>query len=142
VILKQVLRQLSDSRFLRFATVGGTGFFVNEGTLVLAREFLHAGPHVGWFIAFVPAVTFTWWGNRTLTFSDKASGGPIGMLAEWGRFVTANGLGAAVNFSIYSLLIVLAPNPLRIPYVALPIGIFAGLAFNFTLSTKLVFRAK
>jgi putative flippase GtrA len=142
VILKQVLRQLSGARFLRFAAVGGTGFFVNEGTLALAQELLRAGPRVSWFIAFVPAVTFTWWGNRNLTFSDKASAGATGMLTEWGRFVTDNGLGAAVNFAIYSALIGFAPDPLRIPYVALSIGILAGLIFNFTLSKKLVFRGK
>ena len=64
------------------------------------------------------------------------------MLAEWGRFVMANGLGAAVNFAIYSALISLAPDPLGIPYVALPIGILAGLIFNFTLSKQLVFRGE
>ena len=139
VIIKEVLRQPTSSRFLRFATVGGIGFFVNEGTLALARELLRAGPRVAWFIAFVPAVTFTWWGNRNFTFSDNAAGGPIGMLAEWVRFVTANGLGAAANFAVYSALIGHAPDPLRIPYVALPIGILTGLVFNFTLSRKLVF---
>jgi putative flippase GtrA len=90
----------------------------------------------------VSAATFTWWGNRNLTFSDKASSRPIGMLAEWGRFVTANGLGAAVNFAIYSALIGLAPDPPRIPYVALPIGVLASLVFNFTVSKKLVFRVE
>jgi len=142
VILKQVLRQLPGARFLRFAAVGGTGFFINEGTLALADGLLHAGPRVSWFIAFVPAVTFTWWGNRCLTFPDEASSGPIGMLTEWGRFVTTNGLGGAINFATYSTLISLAPDPLRSPYVALPIGILAGLVFNFALSKKLVFRAK
>jgi putative flippase GtrA len=141
-ILKQFLGQLPDSRFLRFAAVGGTGFFVNEGTLVLAHGLLHAGPRVSWFIAFVPAVTFTWWGNRSLTFPDQASSEPIGMLLEWARFVATNGLGAAVNFAVYSTLVSLASNPLSSPYVALPIGILAGMVFNFTLSKKLVFRAK
>ena len=135
------VRRLAGSRFLRFAAVGGAGFFVNEAALVLAHELLHAGPHAGWLIAFVPAVTFTWWGNRNLTFRDKASGGHVGMLAEWARFVATNGLGAVVNFAIYAALIAYAPAPLNIPYIALAVGILAGLAFNFTLSKKLVFRS-
>jgi putative flippase GtrA len=139
VIVKEVLRELPNSRFLRFATVGGTGFFVNEGTFALAHELLRVGPRVAWFIAFVPAVTFTWWGNRNFTFSDKAAGRSIGMLAEWVRFVMANGLGAAANFTVYSALIAFAPDPLRIPYVALAIGILTGLALNYTLSSKMVF---
>jgi len=138
--VRDVFQRLSASRFLRFAAVGAAGFFVNEAALALAQEFLGAGPHAGWFIAFVPAVTFTWWGNRKLTFADKASDGHVGMLAEWARFVATNSLGAAANFIVYALLIGNAPYPLNIPYIALAVGILAGLVFNFTLSKKLVFR--
>ncbi|MGC9952984.1 MAG: GtrA family protein [Rhizomicrobium sp.] len=138
--MRNIFQRLSASRFLRFAAVGAAGFFVNEAALALAHELLGAGPRVGWFIAFVPAVTFTWWGNRKLTFADKASDGHVGMLAEWARFVATNGIGAAANFAIYAALIGLAPFPLNIPYVALAVGILVGLVFNFTLSKRLVFR--
>jgi putative flippase GtrA len=135
-----ILRRVFASRFLRFSAVGAAGFLVNEAALFLAQKFLHAGPHLGWFLAFIPAVTFTWWGNRTFTFADKASAGHLGMLAEWVRFVATNGLGAAANFAVYELLIGLAPWPLNVPYLALAIGILVGLVFNFTLSKRLVFR--
>ena len=138
--MRQVLQRLSASRFLRFSAVGVAGFFVNEAALALAHELLGVGPHLGWLIAFIPAVTFTWWGNRKLTFADKASEGHRGMLAEWARFVATNSLGAAANFAVYALLIADAPYPLNIPYIALAVGILVGLAFNFTLSKKLVFR--
>jgi putative flippase GtrA len=138
--VNSIFQRLSASRFLRFAVVGAAGFFVNEAALALAHEFLGAGPHAGWFIAFVPAVTFTWWGNRKLTFADQASDGHVGMLAEWARFVATNGIGAAANFAVYAALIGYAPFPLDIPYVALAVGILVGLVFNFTLSKKLVFR--
>ena len=138
--MRDIFQLLSASRFLRFAAVGAAGFFVNEAALLLAHGLLGAGPRAGWFIAFVPAVTFTWWGNRKLTFADKASGGPTGMLAEWARFVATNSLGAAANFVVYVALIGYAPWPLNIPYIALAAGILAGLVFNFTLSKKLVFR--
>ena len=138
--MRDIFQQLSASRFLRFAVVGGAGFFVNEAALALAHELLGAGPRAGWFIAFVPAVTFTWWGNRKLTFADKASNHHIGILAEWARFVATNSLGAAANFAVYALLIADAPYPLNIPYIALAVGILVGLVFNFTLSKKLVFR--
>ena len=134
------LRRLAASRFLRFALVGGAGFFVNEAALLLAKVYLGAGDHLGWLIAFAPAVTFTWWGNRKLTFADKASTHHIGILTEWARFVATNALGAAANFLVYSALIAYAPPPLDIPYIALAIGILVGLAFNFTLSKRLVFR--
>ena len=138
--MRELLQRISTSRFLRFAVVGGAGFFVNEAALALAQWLLGAGPRASWFIAFVPAVTFTWWGNRNLTFADKASNHHLGILAEWGRFVAANGIGAAANFAVYALLIGHAPWPANVPYVALAIGILVGLVFNFTLSKKLVFR--
>jgi putative flippase GtrA len=138
--VRDIFQRLSASRFLRFAAVGAAGFFVNEAALALAKELLGVGDHAGWFIAFVPAVTFTWWGNRKLTFADKASDGHAGMLAEWARFVATNSLGAAANFIVYALLIGFAPWPLNIPYLALAAGILVGLVFNFTLSKKLVFR--
>jgi putative flippase GtrA len=140
VNISEIYRRLSASRFVRFAVVGGAGFFVNEAALLLAKELLKVGDHAGWFIAFVPAVTFTWWGNRTITFADKASSHHIGILAEWARFVATNSLGAAANFVVYSLLIGFAPWPLDIAYIALAAGILVGLVFNFTLSKKLVFR--
>ena len=138
--MRKVFQRLSASRFVRFAAVGAAGFFVNEAALALAHELLGAGPRLGWFIAFAPAVTFTWWGNRKLTFADKASEGPLGMLAEWARFVATNSLGAAANFIVYALLIGNAPYPLNIPYIALVVGVLVGLIFNFTLSKRLVFR--
>jgi len=138
--VREILRRLSASRFVRFAVVGGAGFFVNEAALAVAHELFGVGPRAGWFIAFVPAVTFTWWGNRKLTFADKASSHHIGILAEWARFAATNSLGAAANFAVYALLIGAAPWPFNIPYLALAIGILVGLVFNFTLSKRLVFR--
>ena len=129
-------------RFVRFAAVGGAGFFVNEAALLFAKDVLGAGDKAAWFIAFVPAVTFTWWGNRTLTFAEQASGGHRGMLAEWARFVAANGVGAAANFLVYAALTGYAPWPFKIAYIALAIGVFVGLVFNFTLSKRLVFRPR
>ena len=138
--MNELIRKLLASRFIRFAAVGGAGFFVNEAALALAHGLLGAGPRLGWFIAFFPAVTFTWWGNRKLTFAEHASDGHIGMLSEWARFVLTNSVGAAANYIVYVLLIGKAPYPLNIPYLALAVGILAGLVFNFTLSKKLVFR--
>jgi putative flippase GtrA len=125
------------SAFLRFALVGGAGFVVNAGALWIALHLLHLGKDVAWFFAFVPSVTFTWWGNRTFTFHEHASSGLRATLHEWARFVATNGFGAIVNYAAYEALIHwTAVNP----YIALAAGVLAGLAFNFTLSKRLVFR--
>jgi putative flippase GtrA len=127
------------SAFLRFALVGAAGFVVNEAALWAALHLLQLGRDAAWFFAFVPAVTFTWWGNRTFTFREHASTGARAMLHEWARFVATNSFGALVNLVIYELLIhVTSASPL----LALACGVLAGMVFNFTLSKRLVFRPR
>jgi putative flippase GtrA len=125
--------------FLRFALVGGAGFVVNEAALWVALHLLHMGKDAGWFFAFVPAVTFTWWGNRTFTFREHAGTGAKDMFREWMRFVVTNSFGALVNLAIYETLIhFTAADPL----LALACGVLAGMVFNFVLSKNLVFQRK
>jgi putative flippase GtrA len=56
------------------------------------------------------------------------------------RFVTANMVGGLVNVGLYSTLVRFAPPPVNNPFLALAVGTLAGLVFNFTLSSKLVFK--
>lgn len=132
-------QQLLRSRFLRFAAVGGAGFVVNEAVLHLALV-LGADRYTGWLASFAVAVTFTWWGNRTLTFRDHAA--ETGLLREWATFVVANSLGALANFATYSLLVNFVAAPLGDPHLALAAGTIVGLVFNFTASRRFVFRRR
>jgi putative flippase GtrA len=125
------------SAFLRFAAVGTAGFVVNAAALWVALHLLHLPKDAAWFFAFVPAVTFTWWGNRTFTFHALAGQGARAMLIEWARFVATNGFGALVNYATYEAAIHLIKLD---PFVALAAGVLVGLVFNFTLSKRLVFR--
>jgi putative flippase GtrA len=134
-----LVRRLGESRFLRFAMVGTAGFLVNEAALAFALKLLHLNSYAGGVFSFAVAVTFTWWGNRRLTFRDRAATGPRGMLVEWAKFVMANGLGFLVNFGLYAGLIALAPRPLNNPFLALALGTIAGLLFNFAMSSRVVF---
>lgn len=127
------------SAFLRFGLVGAAGFVVNEAALWVALHLLHLGKDAGWFFAFVPAVTFTWWGNRTFTFREHASTGAKAMLHEWVRFVVTNSFGAVVNLAVYELLIHFTGAD---PLLALACGVLAGMVFNFILSKRLVFRPR
>jgi putative flippase GtrA len=84
-------------------------------------------------------VTFTWWGNRTLTFREHAAREGR-LLREWTSFVVASSLGAAANFGVYFLLVTFAGQPLGNPLVAVAAGTLVGLVFNFTTSKRFVFR--
>ncbi len=133
---------MSDlSRFLRFAAIGAAAFFVDAGVLAFGLHVLRLDPYSARAISFLCAVTFTWWGNRRLTFADRAAHSPRGRLAEWAKFVSANALGGAVNYAVYAALVTFAPYPLSIPYVALAFGSGIGLVFNFAMSRWVVFGA-
>jgi putative flippase GtrA len=142
VIAAPIARLSRLPPFLRFGLVGGAGFAVNAAAFWLALNPAHLGKDVAWFVAFMPAVTFTWWGNRTITFREHASTGFAATLREWARFVVTNGVGALVNYATYAVLVHWAPWPLSNLYAALAIGVLAGMVFNFTLSKKLVFRPR
>ena len=131
---------LMRSRFLRFGLVGTAGFVVNEAALWSVIALFDMGARLAQIPAFVVAVTFTWWGNRVLTFREHAA--QTNLVNEWAKFVVANGLGGVANYALYVALLTFAPYPFDIPYLALAAGTLLGLVFNFTLSKTLVFRAR
>ena len=139
----QWLRAVLRSRFLRFGVVGGAGFLVDETVLTILHYLIGLDRYSARAISIFCAATFTWWGNRNLTFAEHATTGGIGEMArEWGKFMLANAVGAAVNFGTYSVLVGVAPAPLSNPLLATAIGVGVGLIFNFTLSKRFVFRAQ
>jgi putative flippase GtrA len=142
VNLGQSIRALSQSRFLRFGIVGGAGFVVDETVLAIFHYLVGLDRYSARVISIFCAMTFTWWGNRRLTFAEHAaSGGAPELAREWLKFVLANAIGAIVNYGAYSLLVSFAPAPLNNPLLATAIGVGIGLIFNFTLSKRFVFKA-
>ena len=127
--------------FLRFAFVGTLGFFLDLGILIIAIEGLGIGPYWGRALSVAVTVTFTWFLNRQLTFGERKAHGVKGVLGEWARFVAANSIGLAVNYGVYVALLNYGPGIFSSPYVAAGCGAIAGLLFNFTASSRLVFRA-
>lgn len=132
-------RKLLDSRLLRFGAVGAAGYFVNAAALWLVHHLFALNYYASYVPAFLVAVTFTWWGNRMLTFHDAAR---ENILVEWAKFVAANLLGFLANWALYAALLRFAPSPLNNPFVAQVAGTLLGMVFNFTLSKRFVFRAR
>ena len=132
---------LRQSRFLRFAAVGAAGFVVDESVLAVMQRLVGLDPYSARAISIVAAMSFTWWGNRNLTFREHAAEGTAAIAREWLRFVAANSVGALVNYGTYAALVRFAPWPANNAYLATAIGVGIGLLFNFTLSKRLVFRA-
>ena len=59
---------------------------------------------------------------------------------EWLTFVVTNGLGALANFATYYALVKYVRAPVGNPLVANIVGTLVGLVFNFTVSSRVVFR--
>ncbi len=128
--------------FVRFAVVGGAGYFVNLAALWLATHKLGMGSYEGGAFSIVTAMCFTWLGNRYFTFPGRRARGSLKAVGrEYLAFMGTNSVGALVNFLVYAGLLRLAPAPFDDKYVAQACGVLAGLFFNFTLSRTIVFKA-
>lgn len=121
-----------------FAAIGSAAFFVDTGILYLLRG---AGLDLysGRVLSFLAGVTFTWWGNRIFTFSDRRS---PRLLAEWTRFFLANAPGGFANYGVYALLVTTLEPFARHPVLAVAAGCIAGLVLNFTNTVLFVFRPR
>ncbi len=138
--MKALAASLARHAFVRFAFIGGLGYFVNAGVLAFNTYVLHLDfePAIG--LSIFVSMCFTWIGNRYLTFRERRARGPGPMVQEWLKFMGANILGALVNYFAALALVHFAGPPFSNRFVAQACGVLAGLVFNFTLSSKLVFK--
>ncbi len=128
--------------FVRFAAVGGAGYFFNLGALWLGTSALRMGSYEGGAFSILTAMCFTWLGNRYFTFAARRARGSLKAVGrEFLAFMGTNSVGALFNYLIYAGLLRLAHAPFNDKYVAQACGVLAGLIFNFTLSRALVFKA-
>ena len=137
--LADLSARITQSRVLRFGIVGAAGYFVNAAALWLVLHVFALDKYTSYVPAFLVAVTFTWWGNRVLTFHEHAA--RENLFVEWARFVAANLVGFFANWALYSALVTFAPQPLNNVFVAQIAGTLFGMIFNFTLSKRFVFRS-
>jgi len=126
------------SQFVRFAAVGVAGLAVDTAVLYGALA-LGAGLYSGRVVSYLAAATTTWALNRQFTFASHAD---ESKLAQWAKFLAANALGGLVNYSVYAALVATSPLVVTMPVIAVCAGSIAGLAVNFTLSRKFVFRIR
>ena len=136
----KLLAKLSRLSLLRFAAIGALGLPVDAGVLWLMTHRLGLDPYSGRVVSWLSAATFTWMGNRYFTFLAARARGLLATAKEWLRFLAANAVGGLVNVGLYSTLVRFAPPPIGNLYVALVLGVLAGLIFNFTLSKTMVFK--
>jgi putative flippase GtrA len=59
---------------------------------------------------------------------------------QWRRFLAANLTGFIINRGLYAILVTFVAAAARQPVIATFAGALAGMALNFNLSRKMVFR--
>ena len=137
--LSPFLARVWNIEFIRFGTVGTAAFVVDTTVLYLALA-AGLGLYSGRVVSYLAAATFTWYGNRSITFETHARGAPA-VAAEWLKFLLTNLVGGAVNYAVYAALVGHSDFVRAYPVLGVAAGSIAGLSVNFTLSKSLVFRA-
>ena len=117
-----------------FGIAGVLGYLVDVAVLYLLLDAL--GLYLGRVFSFLSAATATWLFNRSFTFRRRPSGIPLG--AEYRTYLFFMVAGGTVNFAAY--IAVLQTVPTAPPFIAVAIGSVSGMAVNFFLSRRLLFR--
>lgn len=128
---------MSPVRFIKFCCVGVAGFAVDAG-IVTGLTALGLDPFLGRLISFLCGMTTTWFLNRVFTFADHDEK----WLSQWLRFASVNSIGGLINYAVYAAAVALVPFFRDHLVLAVALGSVAGLAWNFTGSSKLVFHRR
>jgi putative flippase GtrA len=114
-----------------FTLVGGAGFLVDAGVLLLLHQVLGMDVYVARLLSWLVAATSTWWMNRTLTFRNRDAA----LWRQWLLFLGANSGGGLINLGVSSLLL----SQHVAPVAAVACGSISGLMWNFLASRRFVF---
>jgi dolichol-phosphate mannosyltransferase len=120
---------------LQFAAVGASGFVVDTLTFLLLLPLMPAAPARG--LAITTAMSWNYVGNRRLTFAGLAT---HGWLVSYIRYCLSCLAGAAVNWCVSVALISSIPLLRSHAWLAVAAGVLAGMAFNYLMCRRLVFR--
>lgn len=131
------LAHISNHRLLIFGLVGTLGFVVDGSVFMVGLHLLNLSPFEARGIAFLVALTVTWYGNRTFTFINRTHSNKI---SQWQKYFFAASVSAIPNFTVFFLIISSLPASEVSSLVAMVGGILTGMLSNFWLCDRFVFR--
>lgn len=129
----------ATGEFARFLIIGTIGFIVDASVLKLLVAFAHMDLYSGRLVSYVTAASGNWMLNRHFTFKAAGSHSPV---RQWLKYLGANGIGFAFNYSTYAALITYVAVAKAHPVLGVAAGSLAGLSFNFTVNKFWVFHAR
>jgi putative flippase GtrA len=123
----------------RFGVVGTVGFVVDALVLTLGL-IAGTGPWIGRVLSYLAAATVTFSLNRAWTFRAADRSRPVAQ--DWSLFLLVNLVGFICNYGCYAALIAGVPIVREFPVLGVAAGSLAGMAGNFLLSKRYVFRRR
>ena len=124
------------ARFVRFGTVGASGVLVDIG-VTHATSLFCGSPVVVTAVGIAVAMTWNFFWNRWITFPD-ADASPL-----WRQYISFCGscsLGAVVSWTTRVVLEKQFELFAKNIVLTVPVGVVAGMMFNYLLCRRWVFR--
>jgi len=134
-VLGQVVRLGASRLGLKFVTVGIVGLAVAEGVLYFLADVLRLDKLVAGASSLEVSVIANFMLNDVWTFRERRFGD--GFLARMLKFHVSRAASVALNFAVYSLLIVVVGLNHLVSYL---IGVVAAFSLNFLTSVVWIWR--
>ena len=136
------MHSLTKHPYVRFALVGLLTYAADAAILAVTTVLFGLDPYSGRALSLTSAVVVAWYGNRLLTFSDRAArASRSAIAAEFGRSVLARAAGNSLNYGSYVALVAYSPPPANNEFVAQLIGALVAMVVNFNMMKRFVFSA-
>ena len=124
------------ARVLCFGLVGTSGFVIDL-TCYLGLQWVGVEHRVARFLSFWPAVSWNWWLNRDVTFSERPRQPHA---RQWAAFVAGSLIGLSVNVGSYAVLTSFVDVFARHQLLAFFCGVGLGSVVNFLVANLYVYR--
>lgn len=122
------------ARFLRFALVGGAGFFIDAAVLSALIHGLGVDPFSARLVSISAAALSTWRLNRVVTFGASETG----QAREGMRYALVAALTAGLNYALYALALLVWPT---LPPIAAMVGATAAaMLFSYVGYSRFAFE--
>ncbi len=119
-----------------FGMAGVFGFIVDTAVLYLLKDTM--GPFYARLVSFMAAVFATWSINRMFAFRERRSA--LSKRREFAFYLALMLAGGAVNYGVYSWLVVSYQLVQQYLVIGVAMGSVAGLVVNFTISRYVLYR--
>ncbi|WP_129640878.1 GtrA family protein [Peristeroidobacter agariperforans] len=126
----------SSREVMSYLAVGGVGFLIEAVILTVLTQFAGWSPWLARVPSFVTAVLATWVLNRRHTFPER---GLQRRSLEAFFYMAIQSAGVAINLAIYSVCLMLLPQLVRFPVIALAAGSLGGLVSNYLFNSRLLY---